>query len=248
MPKREPRAKREPRGKSAPRVKKVHEPGATHEPERTCIVSRKAGPASDLMRFVLDPEGRIVPDLRHRLPGRGAWISPTAKTLGEAIRKRSFSRAFKTEAQAVPTLVEDVDALLVRDVQGALALANKAGAVTTGFTKVEGALGSGKAAALLHAREAAEDGRRKLASVLRNARVDPRSPVPTYDDLRGDDLDVALGRVHVIHAALLAGPGSEGCLARWRRLRLFRGLDDEVAASRDVAERRGQDAEPDRQD
>ncbi|WP_375460930.1 RNA-binding protein [uncultured Enterovirga sp.] len=217
-------------------------------PERTCIVTRQAGPASDLMRFVLGPDGAVVVDLRAKLPGRGAWISPTTPALREAIRKRLFSRAFKREARTSPTLVEDVDAALLRDLVGALALANKAGAVTTGFFKVESAVSSGQAAALIHAREAAEDGRRKLAGALRKGEAHTTSPIPVFDDLGGDDLDMALGRVHVIHAALLAGAGSEGCLARWRRLRLFRGVGDEAAPPRGVVHRSSRPTGPDRQD
>lgn len=218
-----------------------------HIPERTCIVTRSAGPASGLMRFVLGPDGTVVVDLRGRLPGRGAWVSPIAATLALAVKKRLFSRALKAEARAAPDLVEQVDAALVRDLLGALSLANKAGAVVAGFTKVEGALSGHKAAALIHAREATPDGRRKLAGAriaaaaasgaLRNESGEPISDVKTFDDLPGSDLDMALGRVHVIHAALLAGAGSEGCLVRWLRLRLFRGADDGATPLRDVVDR-----------
>lgn len=202
-----------------------------HVPERSCILTRETGSPDELMRFVRDPDGNVVPDLRHRLPGRGAWLTPTAAALSEAIRRKLFARAFKAEAKASSDLVEAVEAALLRDLLGALALANKAGAVTTGFFKVDAALRSGQAVALIHAQEASLDGRRKLAQAIRVQTLNqtqpiPISPVPTYDDLRGDDLDMALGRVHVIHAALLAGAGSEGCLARWRRLRRFRGIDD----------------------
>ena len=218
------------------------------KPERTCIVTREAKPASELMRLVLGPDGLVVPDLRNRLPGRGAWITPTAAAVSEAVRKRLFSRAFKTEAKVPPDLGAEIDDALVRDLKGAIALANKAGAVIAGFGKVEGALASGQAVALIHAREAAEDGRRKLAGALRKGAGDLISSIPILDDLPSDDLDVALGRVHVIHAALLAGPGSEGCLARWRRLRRFRGVDDGAEPLRDVDIRQGEARDTERQD
>jgi predicted RNA-binding protein YlxR (DUF448 family)/ribosomal protein L30E len=217
-------------------------------PERSCILTRAVRPQGELMRFVLGPDGAVVPDLRRRLPGRGAWLTPTAAALGEAVKKRLFSRAFKTEARAEPGLVAEVDGALLRDCLGALALANKAGAVTTGFTKVEAALRSGKAALLIHAAEAQEDGRRKLAQALRNGPASLNRMIPTYDDLRGDDLDMALGRVHVIHAALLAGAGSEGCLARWHRLRRFRGLDVAAQPSRDVEDGLSRNEAPTGQD
>jgi predicted RNA-binding protein YlxR (DUF448 family) len=200
------------------------------------------------MRFVLGPDGAVVPDLRTKLPGRGAWVVPTAAAVGEAVRKRAFSRAFKTEAKVAPDFVDEIDAALTRDLKGALSLANKAGAVVAGFAKVESALAAGEVAALIHAREAAEDGRRKLAGALRKRQGDSISAVSTFDDLSGDDLGVALGRELVIHAALLAGPGSEGCLARWRRLRRFRGVDESAGHSRDVDVRQREARDPERQD
>lgn len=200
------------------------------------------------MRFVLGPEGAVVPDLRNRLPGRGAWVTPTAGAVGEAVRRKLFARAFKAAVTTSPTLAEEIDTALVRDLKGALSLANKAGAVVAGFRKVESALAKGGVAALLHAAEAAADGRRKLAGALRKGPGGPTSTIPVFDDLSGDDLDVALGRSGVIHAALLAGPGSEGCLARWRRLRIFRGMAGSVEQPRDVDEPHTEPRDAERQD
>lgn len=196
-----------------------------HVPERTCIVTREPGAPGGLLRFALGPDSQVVPDPAGRLPGRGAWVTPTAAIVAQAVKRRAFTRAFKREVQVSPDLAAETDGALLRDVRGALALANKAGAVLSGFGKVEAALGTGGAAALIHAQEAAGDGRRKLAAALRRGRPDTILAFPILDDLAGDDLDMALGRVGVIHAALLAGPGSQGCLVRWRRLRLYRGLD-----------------------
>ena len=36
---------------------------------------------TELLRFVLDPDGRVTPDLRNRLPGRGVWVSANAATV-----------------------------------------------------------------------------------------------------------------------------------------------------------------------
>lgn len=218
------------------------------EPERTCLVTREGRSPAELMRFVLGPDGAVVPDLRNRLPGRGAWVTPTAGAIAEAVRRKLFARAFKQEVLAPPDLADQIDAALVRDLKGALALANKAGAVVAGFGKVESAIDKGGAAALIHAREAAADGRRKLAAALHRSRTDPTSALPVFDDLPGDDLDMALGRQHVIHAALLAGPGSEGCLARWRRLRVFRGVADGAERPRDVDHSHVEPRDTERQD
>lgn len=203
------------------------------EPERSCIVTRAVNPPEGLIRFVVGPDGDVVPDLRRRLPGRGAWVTATAAKVSEAVRRRQFNRAFKGEVKTSPDLAEAVEAALRADLRQSLSLANKAGAVVAGFGKVEAAIGAGSVAGLLHAREAAPDGRRKLAGALRKRLGDAISALPVVDDLSGDELDLALGRSHVIHAALVAGAGSDGFLERWRRLRAYRGPDPTTA---DLAE------------
>lgn len=195
------------------------------ESERSCILTRTVKAPGEMIRFVVGPDGTLVPDLRARLPGRGAWVTATRDSVAEALRKGLFRRAFKASAlQADPGLADAIEAALRQDLRQSLALANKAGAVVAGFAKVEAAIaGKPGIAALIHAREATADGRRKLAAALRRASPDTISGHPVFDDLSGDELDMALGRDHVIHAALVAGAGSTGCLARWRRLRTYRG-------------------------
>ena len=189
----------------------------------------------EMIRFVLGPDGAVVPDLKRRLPGRGVWTGATAACVGEAVRRKLFARAFKAEARASATLADDIDGALLGDLRGSLGLANKAGAVTTGFTKVEAQAARGDVAALVHAREAAPDGRRKLAGALRRSGRFTISRLPIIDELSGDELDMALGRVGVIHAAVLPGPGGAGCLARWRRLRAYRGSEDDSGQDEDEA-------------
>ena len=194
------------------------------EPERTCIVTREVHPPAEMIRFVLSPDDQVIPDLKHKLPGRGAWVTARAEMVETAVKRRLFTRAFKTEAKAPATLAKDIDAWLLADLRQSLALANKAGAVVTGFTKVEAAIAAQKPlAALVHAAEAAEDGRRKLAGALRKRFGEAISGFPVIDVLPSAELDLALGRPHVIHAGLVAGAGSDGFLMRWYRLRAYRG-------------------------
>lgn len=199
------------------------------EPERTCIVSRAVRPADELIRFVVGPDREVVPDLRHRLPGRGVWVSARADAVGEAVRRRLFSRAFKGEVQAAPDLAQQIEDAMRRDLKQALSLANKAGAVVSGFTKVESAIRDGGVAALLHAVEAADDGRRKLSGALRKRFGDAISAIPIIAELTGEELGLALGRPHVIHAGLAAGAGSGGFLVRWRQLQAYRGLAVDIS-------------------
>jgi predicted RNA-binding protein YlxR (DUF448 family) len=200
-----------------------------HEPERTCIVTREAQPAAGLIRFVLGPDSQVVPDLRHKLPGRGVWVTARSTIVEEAVKRRLFSRAFKTEARASETLPRDIERALRDDLRQGLSLANKAGAVITGFYKVESAIAEKPLVALIHAAEAADDGRRKIANQLRKRLGDAISSFPVVQELSNDELDLALGRSHVIHAALVAGAGSDGFLNRWHRYRSYCGTDADQA-------------------
>lgn len=200
-----------------------------HEPERTCIVTRTVHPPAELIRFVLGPDQQVVPDLKHKLPGRGVWVTGRQDLVEEAIRRRLFARAFKAEVKAPETLAEDIRQALRTDLRQSLALANKAGTVVTGFHKVESVIAEKPLAALIHAAEAAEDGRRKITNQLRKRLGDAISSIPVVQDLSNDELDLALGRSHVIHAALVAGAGSDGFLNRWHRYRTYCGLDADQA-------------------
>lgn len=209
-----------------------------HVPERSCIVTRTVQSPEAMIRFVLGPEGEVVPDLRGKLPGRGAWVSASRATLEEAVRRKQFQRAFKTAGAKAPAdLADRVGTALRADLRQALAMANKAGCVVAGFAKVEAAIGDRPGvAAIVHASDSSLDGRRKLRSALHRRLGDAISGFPTLDDLSGAELDMALGRDHVIHAALVAGVGATGCLARWRRLRSFEGVattTEEYGSARD---------------
>jgi predicted RNA-binding protein YlxR (DUF448 family) len=128
---------------------------------RTCIVTRQARPPEELIRFVLDPDGRVVADLRRRLPGRGVWVTASSDLVARAAAAGAFGRAFKRQAQASPTLAAEVAALLERDALQSLSLANKAGFVTAGAAKVEALIAKDCPAALVRASDGGADGARK---------------------------------------------------------------------------------------
>ncbi len=196
--------------------------------ERMCVATRTVRPVEDLIRFVVGPDGEAVPDLKQNLPGRGVWVTATQDALEDAIKRKAFGRGFKRDVRLPADLVARTEQLLVRSALEALAIAGKASLVVAGFAKVEAALGHENVVALLHAAEAAADGVRKLDSALRRG---PQSDsVPVVRILTAAQLDLALGRPNVIHAALLAGPSSDTVLARLQRLERFRTGDlDEKA-------------------
>ena len=196
-------------------------------PERTCVVTRRKASPDAMIRFVVGPDANVVPDIRRRLPGRGVWVTACEATVAEAVRKGAFGRGFKAKVVVDAGLAAQVGDLLVRDALQSLAMANKAGAVTTGFAKVEAAIGAGRVAAVLHASDASEAGVRKLdAAQRREGRRDqghPRGePAPAIKLFASQQLDLALGRTNVIHASLAAGPAGQAFLKRCRRAVMYR--------------------------
>jgi len=197
--------------------------------ERTCIVTRAVRAPGAMIRFVRAPDGGVAPDIRSRLPGRGVYVTASADLVAQAAKRQIFSRGFKAKAEASPTLAEEVDRLLEADCLQMLALANKAGLATAGFAKVAAALEEGRVRALIAASDGGADGRRKLERGIRRCGGEPRR----IDLFTSSQLDLALGRTNVIHAALAGGGTTEAFLARCERLALYRG---ETAASFDEDE------------
>src|SRR5262250_309377 len=116
---------------------------------RMCAVSREVRPVDELIRFVLSPQGEVVPDLKRKLPGRGLWITASRTRVAEAVRRNQFSRGFKRDVRAAQTLASDTEKLLVRSAIEALAMTAKASQVVSGVVKVEEALAGGQAKSLV---------------------------------------------------------------------------------------------------
>jgi predicted RNA-binding protein YlxR (DUF448 family) len=196
--------------------------------QRMCAVTRSVRPIDELIRFVVSPSGDTIPDLKRKLPGRGLWVSASRRAVSEAARRNLFGKGFKRNVKTSPTLAQDTENLLVRAIVEALAMAAKAGLVVSGFTKVETALEQHQARALIHAADGAADGIRKLDAILRQTieNTDGSHEFPVIKVLISAQLDLALGRSNVIHAALLAGPTGKTFLSRCQTLVRYRLADD----------------------
>ena len=105
-----------------------------------------------------------------------------------------------------------------------------------GFGKVEDALGRPHPQvaieALIHASDGASDGIRKLDALARQntGNIGKSGEFPIVTALTSAQLDLALGRSNVIHAALLAGPASRTFLSRSQILVRYRMADDDKTA------------------
>ena len=204
--------------------------GRGEENSRTCILSGRKDTRENLIRLALSPDGQVAPDVRAKAPGRGAWIGVDRATLEQAIAKgklaKALGRAFKTAVQVPADLADQIERALERATLDRLGLEARAGALLTGSEKIVDAARKGSVDLLLHARDAAADGTRKLDQALRVG-LDAEG-----SDLRGlaipatrAILSMALGRENVVHLALIAPAAAarvNQALGRWRG---YIGLD-----------------------
>jgi len=205
-------------------------PHGKGDTERTCVLSGKKAPREALIRLALGPDNMIAPDIRAKAPGRGAWIGVDRATLEEAITKgklgKALARAFKTAVNIPADLADQIEKALERATLDRLGLEARAGQIVTGSEKIVDAARKGTVELLLHARDAAADGTRKLDQALRVGLEMEGT------DLRGlaipatrAILSMALGRENVVHLALIAPAAAarvNQALGRWRG---FIGLD-----------------------
>ena len=194
------------------------------EIERRCALTHEVKPAAELIRFVVGPDGVLVPDTDARAEGRGVWISLGEKQIAEAVKKKAFAKSLKSEVR-VP---DDLPALTRRRLEqrfvSSLQMARKAGQLLTGMMKVKTALETGEAIALITATDAAEDGRKKLIATLTasdKAAAEQGLAVPPrghFELLDSAQLGLALGIENVIHAAPTQGAAGEAAVKRAERL------------------------------
>lgn len=167
------------------------------EPERKCIVTGEVQPKSGLVRFCLDPEGRVTPDILAKLPGRGFYVSADRKAIEKAAAKGLFARAAKQAVTVPEGLADLVEALLLKRVQESISLCRKANAAVTGYEKVKEWLKDGRARVLVQAADGSERGKSKLRP--------PENGGSFIGCLTAGELGLSFGRERAIHAALAAG-------------------------------------------
>lgn len=189
---------------------------------RTCIVTRQAMDADALLRFVIGPDEVLFADLNRKLPGRGVWVGARKALVEEAAARKLFARSLKRDVTVPEDLADKVEALIENSALAALAMANKAGLVVTGFQKVETAIRSRKVSLVLHATDGAADGIRKLTQAERAARADGEANQQTKQIWTSQQMDLALGRHNVIHAAIMQGGASRSVIRRIELLENYR--------------------------
>lgn len=192
----------------------------TDGPQRTCIATGETSAPERMIRFVVGPDGDVVPDLARRLPGRGLWVKAERAAVERAVAKNLFARAARnaTGASVKPAadLSDRVERLLLERALADLGRARRAGRAVAGFVKVEQMVGQRRAGLLVVADEADGDGLAKLrASGL---------PIARLGDAAA--LGGIFGREHAVYVAVARDDAGgafieriEAGAARWRGYR-----------------------------
>jgi predicted RNA-binding protein YlxR (DUF448 family) len=193
-------------------------------PERRCIATGEVQPKHGLIRFVVGPEGQVVPDLSEKLPGRGIWVAADRAALDLAVKKNLFARAAKQPVTVPPDLPDLVEAGLARRLTDLIALSRKAGEAVAGFEKVKDWLATKQVKVLLQATDGSERGKSKLWTPT-GARY--------FSVLTARELGLAFGRQSVIHGALAAGGLAPRVVEGAAKLQGLRKADGGVTAGKD---------------
>jgi uncharacterized protein len=187
----------------------------TDEPERRCIVTGESQPKAGLVRFVVGPEGQVVPDVLGRLPGRGMYVEAVAASIDKAAKKNLFARAAKQPVSVPDGLVALIEGQVLRRVTDLLSMARKAGDAVTGYEKVKDMLAKGQAHVLIQASDGSERGKTKLRP--------PEGTGSFIGCLTAGEMGLAFGRERAIHAALAAGGLTSRVVEEAARLAGLRG-------------------------
>ncbi|MBO6917092.1 MAG: RNA-binding protein [Rhizobiaceae bacterium] len=196
--------------------------------ERMCIVTREKLAADQLIRFVLAPDGALIPDIKQKLPGRGCWVTAQATYIDQAQKNGLFARSLKTKIEIPGSLSQLVDELMSKSTLGMINMARKAGQFITGSSKVDHAVRNGEALASFHTTDAADDGVRKLNQARTFfSKMAEVEIIPSFRLFSNDEMSQAFGEGNYVHGAALAGSAGDNVVKRASILANYRGLDND---------------------
>ena len=175
-----------------------------HKPlERRCLANGETRDPADMVRFVLDPEGVVTPDIQGKLPGRGVWVSSDQKSLEKVIAQKSFARGFKAKVKIDGNLAILTARLLERRVLGLITMARKASVIALGFDQVQSMAREAAIAIRIEASDGSKDGRSKIRTLAKAMNREQELPDPILlGCFTAEQIGQALGREAIVHAAI----------------------------------------------
>ena len=181
---------------------------------RRCIATGLSGERGGLVRFVVAPDGAVVPDVDEKLPGRGLWVTASRASVDLARRRKLFAKAARASVRVPDDIAQQVEMLLARRCREMLGLAARAGQATFGYQKVREWLIAGKGGLLLEASDGASGDCGKLRALSGGLAV--------IDVLTAEELGAAVGRERFVHGVFAPGRRADGFARETSRLAGFR--------------------------
>ncbi len=166
------------------------------EPARRCIATGDSMPTHGLIRFVVSPDGVIVPDLGERLPGRGIWVSADRSAIMQAVERKLFARAAKAQVNVPADLLSTLETMLAKRCQDIIGLAKRSDLLVVGFDRVLEILAQGGAGIVAIASDAG-GGRRDIAMAA--------GKLPVAGSLTNAELSAGVGKGAVSFLTILRG-------------------------------------------
>jgi predicted RNA-binding protein YlxR (DUF448 family) len=182
--------------------------------ERRCLACGLSLDRDGLIRFVVDPQGMIVPDVDERLPGRGLWVSADRDAIEAVLRRKLFAKAAKQAVRVPDNLPQQVEAVLARRCRELIGLARRAGQAVFGYQKVRERLMTGIDGLLLEATDGADGDCRKLRSLAPQMQV--------VRALSAAEIGAGIGREYIVHGVVQSGRLAERLVRDASRLQGLR--------------------------
>ena len=114
-------------------------------PQRSCIACRKSNSQDQLVRYFVAPDGELMLDYRHRLPGRGAYTCIDINCVKKAVESKQFQRSFRGKCNDVEidVLLKNLEQSLEQKIVNLLGMGRKSGQVVSGSNAVMAGLRQG---------------------------------------------------------------------------------------------------------
>lgn len=180
---------------------------------RKCVLTGEVKPKEELLRFVLMQNGMILPDFNKKLNGRGFYISNSKKMLEGLTVKNRLSKILHTPtliSKDLPLLVENI---LSSNGLNAVNLARKSGDLVLGLEKVKDIIAKGKAAFVIEASNAGDDGKQKITTMAKD--------LEKYILYDVETLSKALNRENTVYLAIKNTPMSKMVRLALKRYQTF---------------------------
>lgn len=139
---------------------------------RKCVLTGKTAKKDELLRFVVLPDGRFLPDFDKKLGGRGVYLSNSVQLLNDLVKKeKPLNKILHKNVLISADLPQITENILQKKALEAINLARKAGNLVLGFEKVKEALKKNRAAFVVAADDCGHDGRDKIVAMSKDIEV-----------------------------------------------------------------------------